>query len=147
MGKIITFYKKYREAILYWFYAFWTFVIGNGFYILFYRLGINEHISNVVSWILAVAFAFVTSKVRVYKTTGTSLIKEIIEFTSSRVFTLLLEEVNLLIFCTWLKFDGVIVKLAATMITILLNWIFTVFIFKEKKDSKESKNEEILPAE
>jgi len=57
-------YKKYKEVLLYLFFGVLTTVVSIGSYAFFnVTLGINELIANVISWVLAVLFAFFTNRI------------------------------------------------------------------------------------
>ena len=78
------FYKKYKEILLYLFFGGLAFIISIASYAFAnIELGMNELIANVVSWILAVLFAFITNRIWVFqaptKTTG-EFIKQITSF-------------------------------------------------------------------
>ena len=60
-------YKKYKEVLLYLFFGVLTTVVSIGSYAFFnVTLGINELIANVISWVLAVLFAFFTNRIWVF---------------------------------------------------------------------------------
>lgn len=131
------FYKKYKEVLLYLLFGGLTFVISIASYAFFnLTLGMNELIANVFSWVLAVLFAYITNRTWVFENTSSGaagVFRELLLFTSGRVATLLIEEVILLVFITWLHFNSMGVKTAAQIIVILLNYVISkLVVFKEK---------------
>ena len=57
------FYKAHKEPLLYLFFGGLTFVVSIASYALFVRiLKMDALVANVFSWILAVAFAYVTNR-------------------------------------------------------------------------------------
>lgn len=96
--------------------------------------GINELVANILSWILAVLFAYVTNKIWVFSShTGTVLefLKEVVSFFGGRVATLVLEEAILLLFITKLGFNSMLVKIVAQVIVIASNYVISrLFVFK-----------------
>ena len=61
------FYQKYKEMLLYLFFGGMTAVISIGSYSYCdVGLGFDPLIANIISWILAVTFAYVTNKVWVF---------------------------------------------------------------------------------
>ena len=69
------FYRKHKAVLLYLFFGALTTVISIAVYWLFrYPFGLNELVANVLSWLAAVLFAFLTNRVWVFraptKTTG-----------------------------------------------------------------------------
>lgn len=135
LKKIEPFYKKHKEVLLYLFFGGVVTVVS----IVSYQLacavfGIDALISNVISWILAVLTAYITSRIWVFRSTADTrgaVIKEIINFFGGRAATLAIEELIILVFVTWLQFNSLAVKLAAQVIVVLLNYVFSkLWIFK-----------------
>ena len=61
-------YRKYKEPLLYLFFGGLTFFLSIGLYWLFtYPLRLTPLVANALSWIICVAFAYVTSRTRVFK--------------------------------------------------------------------------------
>ena len=130
-------YKKYKEVLLYLFFGGLTTVISIGSYSYCdLVLHINPLVANVISWILAVLFAYVTNKIWVFnaKTHGIyELAIEMFHFFAGRLFTLVVEELILLIFVNNLHFNSILVKVAAQIIVVVLNYIISkLLVFREK---------------
>ena len=133
--KIEPFYKRHKEVLLYLFFGGVVTVVSIGSYQLAWAVfGIDALISNVISWILAVLTAYITSRIWVFRSTADTrgaVIKEIINFFGGRAATLAIEELIILVFVTWLQFNSLAVKLAAQVIVVLLNYVFSkLWIFK-----------------
>ena len=59
---------------------------------------------------------------------------EIINFFGGRLFTLVVEEVILLIFINKLHFNSILVKVAAQFVVVVLNYIISkLIVFREKE--------------
>ena len=98
-------------------------------------MGINELVANVLSWIITVLFAFLTNRVWVFQspTNGVSeFVKQMFAFYSGRVITLIIEEVILLVFITWLGFNSMVIKVIAQVIVILLNYVISKLVIFKK---------------
>ena len=124
-----TFYTKYKEVLI---------------YLLLFALfeshfGLNEHISNVISWLTAVLFAFVTNRIWVFptKTKGfAAFIFQMAKFYGGRLFTLGVEELMLFVFVTKLQINAVLIKLIAQVVVVILNFVISkLFVFKKNKNS------------
>ena len=64
---ICNLYKKYAEIIKYLIFGVLTTLVSISSYALFSKVcNINMDISNVLSWITAVTFAFITNKKYVF---------------------------------------------------------------------------------
>lgn len=97
--------KKFKEIILYLIFGVLTTVVN------FIAFGIcktfcDPLIANVIAWVFAVAFAFVTNKFFVFESKSWKkniVIKEAASFTGARLFSLGVEEAGLIIMIKWLK--------------------------------------------
>ena len=116
------FYKKNKEILLYLFFGGLTFLVSISSYALFnIRIGWNALTANIASWILAVAFAYVTNRTWVFESStdrGSNLIKEITGFVGGRIATLVIEELILFIFITEFEMNSVLVKIVAQVVVI-----------------------------
>ena len=130
-------YKKYEEGINYLFWGFASFVLNM---ILFYLLAnvchIQELITNIISWIACVIFAYFTNRMFVFKSQNKDMQSagtEFIQFISARIGTLILEEVVIFIGITLLHGNNMIVKLIGQVLVIVSNYILSkIWIFKKK---------------
>lgn len=100
------------------------------------KLHINDLVGNVIAWFIAVAFAYVTNNLIVFRSGIANPKKElekVIKFFGARVVTLGIEEAGLLVFVTILHFNNMIVKLGLAVIVIIVNYVFSkLFIFNKK---------------
>ena len=129
-------FNKYKEPISYLFFGGCTFVVSiASFYVLYSVLYLNEHVANVISWILAVSFAYITNKIFVFgsKTKDVKgLFKEILSFFSARLLTLGMEEVILFVGVDLMHVDTMLVKIVGQVIVIISNYFLSkLFIFKK----------------
>lgn len=135
--KYITIYQKYKEVILYIVFGGLTTVVSiASFAWCDVVLRMNPLVANVISWILAVTFAYITNKLWVFdaKTNGIKeILRQAVEFYGGRLLTLGMEEVILLIFINGLGFPSIGVKIAAQVIVLVANYIISKWIvFREK---------------
>lgn len=130
-------YKRYKEFLLYVFFGIFTAVVSIGSYgYCEVIMGIDPLISNVISWILAVTFAYVTNKLWVFNVEisgAKALFLQIFHFYSGRFFTLLVEEAMLFVFITKLKFNSIAVKISAQIVVVSLNYIISKLIVFRKR--------------
>lgn len=132
------FLKKYSEVISYLFFGVLTTLINLvTFWILSTVFNLETIAATVAAWIIAVAFAFITNKIWVFKSktkTNQETTKEAVMFVIARLVTLGIE-----VFLMWLmvdnfKQDKLIWKLLCNIITVILNYLFSkLIVFKEKK--------------
>ena len=131
------FYKKNKEILLYLFFGGLTFLVSISSYAVFnIRIGWNALTANIASWILAVAFAYVTNRTWVFESStdrGSNLIKEITGFVGGRIATLVIEELILFIFITEFEMNSVLVKIVAQVVVIALNYVISKCVFRPQK--------------
>lgn len=131
-------YYEYKEVLLYLFFGGLTTVISIASYSYCdVALHMNPLVANIISWILAVLFAYVTNKIWVFNAERhgvKEVFLEIINFFGGRLFTLVVEEVILLIFINKLHFNSILVKVAAQFVVVVLNYIISkLIVFREKE--------------
>ena len=106
---------------------------GLTFTILNPNNGFQLQTANVISWIIAVTFAYFTNRSFVFKQKNKANLKEATSFYASRVSTLLVDMLLMYILVTRLHFDDKIIKIIVQVIVIILNYIFSKFIVFKKK--------------
>ena len=132
-NKLFDLYKKYKEIINYLIFGGLTTLISIVTYALFAKVfHIDYLISNVLSWILAVLFAYITNKIFVFESKSKKNIKEITSFFFFRIVSLIMEMIILYVFVDMLHIDDLVTKIVAQVIVIVSNYIFSkVFVFKK----------------
>ena len=92
---------------------------------------INYVISNIISWIFAVIFAYYTNRWFVFHSKN-KVLKEFISFTASRLITLLLDTGLMILFVELLKLDDLVAKLIVQVIIVIANYILSKLIVFKK---------------
>lgn len=127
-------YQKHKAVLLYLFFGGLTTLVSIGSFILFDTvLGIHALLANILSWVCAVSFAYVTNRIWVFssKATGKAAVQEGISFVSGRLLTLGFEELVLLIFVQLLALNSTLIKVLAQLGVLILNYaISKLFVFK-----------------
>lgn len=144
MRKILSLYKKYEEIINYLIIGGLTTVVGVGskllllFTVLDQTNGLQLQIAEIISWILAVLFAYSTNRAFVFKSKvkGKKQAKEVFDFVKGRVFTQLIQMFIMWFFVTLLKLDSdfwvVIFTLICQVMQIVLNYVISKFLVFKK---------------
>lgn len=97
------------------------------------KVPIELQIANVISWIVAVLFAYVTNRKFVFKSKNKKVLKEMISFTGSRVITLLLDMFCMYLIVTLLKQSDILGKIVSQIVVIIGNYIISkLFVFKNR---------------
>lgn len=128
-------YMKYKTIVTYLLYGVLTTVVSVASYFVCYDvLGVSNVYSTMVSWFLAVVFAFVTNKLFVFdsKKWGKNAIRETGEFILCRIGTGILELALMYLTVDLLLFDGTLMKIMTNVIIVILNYVLSkLFIFKK----------------
>ncbi len=106
------------------------------YWLCYTPLAIPNVPSTVISWVLAVAFAFFANKVFVFQSRsfkGGTLLKEGVSFFGARIATGVLEVALMYLLVDLLNFNGTAMKLAVNLVVIVLNYVLSkLFIFNKK---------------
>ena len=126
-------YNRNKEIILYLAFGMVTTVISISVFWFFTSvIPLNELVANVISFIAAVFFAFLTNRKWVFNVSHKQgFFKDAVKFYLGRLLTLLIEEVIIFVFIILLSFDSLTVKITAQIVVIILNYIISkIFVFK-----------------
>ena len=145
LRKAEPFYKKNKEILLYVFFGGFAVLLNIGLFQFFHEvLNINELISNAISWVLCVLFQYWTNSTWVFDGKAENrkaLLGQMVSFFGGRIFTLVVEELILAIFITWLGFNPLIIKTIAQIIIIILNYIISKkIVFKKRGKMEDSQS-------
>lgn len=146
------YWKKYKEIIMYLVFGGLTTLVSWGTYALFTKLippfslfGLTVSTvtsSNILSWICAVLFAFVTNKIWVFESRSWKLkttLAELWKFIASRIATGFLEWfgvpflVDVGLDQRVLNIEGMWSKIIVSIAVVILNYIFSKLLVFRKK--------------
>lgn len=146
MKKIQELFVKYKEIIMYLIFGVGTTVVNWGIYTVIVMLGkeVNLTIANIIAWVGAVAFAYITNKLWVFESKSWSLEivwKELGMFLGARIFSGIFE-IGLFPVLVWLGMnqaifgvEGMLAKVVISVLVIVLNYIFSKLIVFKKKEA------------
>ena len=137
MAKIRELIKKYYDLIAYVFFGALTTAVNYLVYLPCYNLfHISAAASNVIAWIFAVVFAYLTNKPFVFRSHDWSLktvIPELSKFVGSRIASGGIETAFIFITVDLLRWDGNIMKLVTSVLVVILNYVTSkLIVFKNK---------------
>lgn len=129
---------KKREIVLYLIFGVLTTLISLLSFKLFNFIFGEELylLNNILSWLFAVVFAFISNKIFVFeskKWESPMIFKEIFLFVSARVFSLIVEEAGLFLLIDILAIlSPDFSKFIMQIMVIILNFVFSKFIVFKK---------------
>lgn len=136
-NKLTNMMMKYKETISYVIFGVFTTIINMGIYFVFAKIfHVNYLISNIIAWIIALFFAFITNKLYVFKSKEMGafvLMKEGVSFAGFRMLSGAVEMAMMYVGVEWLLISDGAVKIASGFLVIMINYIASkLFIFKRK---------------
>ena len=137
-------YFKHKEIINYLLFGGMTTVVSWGTYSLFVKaIGMSVSVGNILSWICAVLFAFVTNKLFVFESKTwqpATAVREFVSFIGARLATGVIEWVGVPFFSTQglthplFGVKGLLAKVVVSIVVIILNYLFSKFLVFFKKE-------------
>lgn len=127
---------KYKEILLYLIFGGATTLVNIVVYALCTKiLSINWQISNIIAWILAVLFAYITNRKYVFESKTSNIFGEMLSFFSFRFLSFILDMGFMYLFVDMIQMDDMLAKIIVQVIVIVLNYVFSkLFIFKKNND-------------
>lgn len=125
-----------KETISYVIFGILTTIVNLISYYFFSSIiNINYLISNTISWIISVVFAYITNKFYVFNSKDKRkdvMVKEFIKFVNCRLTSGVIEILLLFLLVDMMKVNDIISKLAIGVIVVVLNFIFSkIFVFQK----------------
>lgn len=143
--KIKKLMKKYEEIITYLIVGVLTTIVSLAIYYGLVLTILNPdnafqlQLANIISWIGAVAFAYVTNRKFVFKSKSKNIKKEAVSFISSRLLTLLMDMGVMFLTVTVIHMNDKIAKLISQVVVTIANYIFSkLFVFKKEQKEKKA---------
>ena len=135
--KIRALIKKHWDILVYLFFGGLTTVVNYVVYLPCHNLlRLSATVSNVIAWVVAVAFAFVTNKpfvFRSYDWSAKTLLPELAKFVGCRVGSGLLETAILFVTVDLIHWNGNIWKLITSGLVVILNYFGSKLLVFTKK--------------
>lgn len=146
MKKIQELFIKYKEIIMYLIFGVGTTAVNWIIYTVIVVLGreANLTIANIIAWVGAVTFAYITNKLWVFESKSWNpkiVWKELGMFLSARIFSGIFE-IGLFPVLVWMGMnqsifgvEGMLAKIVIGVLVIVLNYIFSKLLIFRKKDA------------
>ena len=119
--------NRHWDILSYLFFGALTTLVNYLVYFPCYNLlHLSPVVSNVIAWVVAVAFAYLTNKPFVFKSHDWSMktvVPELTKFVGCRVGSGLLETALLFLTVDLLHWNGNLMKLILSLIVVILNYV------------------------
>ena len=128
--------RKYQDILSYLFFGGLTTVINFLIYYPCYNwFAMSATVSNVIAWVVAVAFAYLTNKPFVFHSHDWSwkcVGPELTKFVGCRIGSGLLETAAIFLTVDLLHWNGNVMKLVLAVLVVILNYIGSkLLVFKK----------------
>ncbi len=138
MKKLKDLFFKYYDVITYLVFGVLTTGVNYLVYLPCYNiLHLSASVSNLIAWVVAVAFAFLTNKPFVFRShdwSAKTVLPELTKFVGCRVGSGLLETGILFVTVDLLHWNGNVWKLVTSVLVVILNYVGSkLLVFREKK--------------
>ena len=126
-------FNKCREVLMYLLFGGLTTLVNILSFFILRKLSVGVYVSNLIGWVVAVLFAFITNKLFVFESKYKSQIgKELISFFGCRILSLGVDMGAMYLLLQVINTGEVFAKIIANVIVIILNYIFSkLFVFKK----------------
>lgn len=130
-------YNKHKEIINYIIIGILTTFVSLGSYYLCVLTFLDPNnpmelqIANIIAWILAVAFSYITNRIYVFEVKTKINIKEISTFVGSRILSLFIDMFSMFVMVTLLRINDKTAKIIVQFIITAVNYVFSKLVFKK----------------
>ena len=135
--KVKNLMAKYHDILVYLVFGVLTTAVNYIVYLPCYNLfHLGSAVSNVIAWVVAVAFAYVTNKPFVFRShdwSAKTVFPELTKFVGTRLGSGGLETLILLVAVDWLGMNGNLWKLLTNILVVVINYIGSKFLVFRKK--------------
>ena len=136
---ILDLLRKHRELVSYVFWGVMTTIVNYAAYTLLTEVIHIYYLTGIViAWALSVLFAYFVNKLFVFQSRDWAwqvALRELWQMVAARLFSLGLEMAIMWFFVDTLRCNHLVVKLAANVVVVIVNYVLSKFIiFKQKTD-------------
>ena len=137
LEKLKSLLEKYWDVVSYLFFGVLTTVVNYLVYLPVYNFcHLSAAVSNMIAWVAAVIFAYLTNKPFVFRShdwSAKTVIPELTKFVSCRVASGVAETLILLVTVDVLNWNDTIWKLITSVLVVVLNYIGSkLVVFRNK---------------
>ena len=144
METIKRLWQRYRELLSYLFFGGLTTLVNIAVYWLLARVGLTTAVANACALAASILFAYVTNRLWVFESRahGVDALREFVKFILCRLGTGVVDELIMIagvdglgpvLFAEVPSLWGLIVKVFANIVVIVLNYVFSKLIIFKKK--------------
>ena len=123
--------KLSRELISYLIFGVLTTIVSMVTFWLACK-AVHYLIAEVISWIIAVTFAFFTNRIFVFQSRGEGILRQMAVFYTARLFSLGIEELGLFLLIDFVGVGEMLSKLVLQFVVVVLNYVLSKLVVFKK---------------
>lgn len=136
MEKIRMLIRKHYDILAYLFFGVLTTAVNYIVYLPCYNLmHFSAAVSNVIAWVVAVAFAYLTNKPFVFKShdwSAKTVVPELTKFVTCRIGSGVMETAIIFLTVDLLHWNGNVMKLITSVLVVILNYVASKLVVFRK---------------
>lgn len=135
IGKMYCAADKNWEILIYIFFGGLTTLVDWTVRFFLNKIPLNYHISDIIGWIAAVLFAFVTNRAFVFESKRSGfipIVAELIGFAGGRVLSLGIQELLMHIAVSIIGWDETVVMIPVSVVVVVINYFLSKLLFNKK---------------
>lgn len=137
MDRLNKILRKYGDVLVYLVFGVLTTAVNYVVYLPCYNLlHMSAAVSNVIAWVFAVAFAYLTNKPFVFKSYDWStktVVPELTKFVMTRIGSGVLETFIIFLTVDLLAWNGNVMKLITSVLVVVINYVGSKLLVFRKK--------------
>ena len=127
VDRIINLIKKHWDIVSYLIFGVLTTAVNYIVYLPCYNLlSFSAALSNVIAWVAAIAFAYLTNKPFVFHShdwSAQTVIPELTKFVGARIASGALETIIIFLTVDLLSWNGNLMKLITSVLVVIINYV------------------------
>ena len=136
LHKIRMLIRKHYDILAYLFFGVLTTAVNYLVYLPCYNLlHWGAAVCNIIAWVAAVAFAYLTNKPFVFRShdwSAKTVVPELTKFVGSRIFSGALETAFIFVTVDLLCWNGNVMKLITSVLVVILNYVASKLVVFRK---------------
>ena len=134
---MLAFLKKYEHIIVYLFFGVLTTAVNYAVYLPCYNLlALSAAVSNIIAWVAAVLFAYLTNKPFVFRSHDWSwktVAPELTKFVGCRIGSGLLETAIIFVTVDIMSWNGIVWKVVTAVLVLIFKYLASKILVFFKK--------------
>lgn len=135
--KIVNYIHKYEEIVAYLIVgglntilAWWLWLLLV-YFIFDVQVIWQNVLSSIVCWVICDVVGYITNRIFVFKSKASNILKEFLQFSTGRLFALVLDSVIMVVLINLCGIHKVISRAIASVAVIIANYLISkLFVFK-----------------